>query len=341
MRNKYLAPLLVTSFMLTGCQDKAGDVRVCEKTTKVRLLKVSDHAVTADKRYTGTVEESSATTLSFPLAGTVSSIYVKQGDRVSRGQVIACMDTTTYSSAYNAAQASLNQAQDAYRRLKILYEEKSLPEIKWIEIQSKLQQAKAMAEVAGKNLKDCRIKAPYDGIIARKSIEIGQNVVPGVPIVELVSMKQVKVKVSVPEGDISAIRTGDSAQVRISAAGNLCLEGCIVEKGVVANPLSRSYEVKITVENDGGKLLPGMVTDVVIRSGQEASAIVLPPHFIQTDEQNRTFVWLNQGDKAHKRIVTCGPYTPEGVVIADGLTSGDEIIISGQHKVCEGTALSL
>lgn len=109
----------------------------------------------------------------------------------------------------------------------------------------------------------------------------------------------------------------------------------------MANPLSRSYEVKIAVENRNHVLLPGMVTDVCVMSNQEKSAILLPSHIVQIDEQNQTFVWVNQNGRASKRIITCGEYTSGGVVVESGIGSGDEIIISGQHKVCEGSAVSL
>lgn len=340
MNSKYLAGILVMSLTLSGCHNETEDNRINEKTAKVKILKVSATAKSVDKRYSGTVEESNGTSLSFPVLGTVSRIYVKTGDHVVKGQIIASIDTTTLKSSYNAAKATLDQAQDAYDRLKVLYEGKSIPEIKWVDVQSKLQQAKAMEEMARKNLNDCYLRAPFTGVIANKKVEIGQNVAPGVSIVELVSMRQVKIKISVPEDDITSIRIGNKATVSIPAAGDLCLEGSIVEKGIVANPLSRSYEVKIAVENRDNVLLPGMVTDVYIISSEEKPAIVLPAHIVQIDEGNHTFVWTNKDGKASKKVITCGEYTHDGIVVESGIEVGDEIIISGQHKVCEGSAIS-
>lgn len=67
---------------------------------------------------------------------------------------------------------------------------------------------------------------------------------------------------------------------------------------------------------------------------------MLPANIIQIDEWNNNFVWINQGGKASKRIVTCGAYTAEGVVIAEGISDGDEVIISGQHKISEGSVVT-
>lgn len=263
------------------------------------------------------------------------------GDRVVKGQIIASVDTTVIKSSYNAAKAALDQAQDAYNRLKLLHDEKSLADIKWVDIQSKLQQAQAMKRMAEKNLKDCYLRAPFNGIVAEKEMEIGQNVVPGIPVAKIVTMQQVKVNISVPEDDIKDINKGDRAVLHVQSAGEGFIEGRVVEKAVVANPLSRSYEVKIAVDNKDNKLLPGMVTEAYITcSNNDVSGIVLPANVIQIDERNNNFVWINNNGKASKRIVTCGSYTADGVIISNGISNGDEVIIFGQQKVSEGSVIT-
>lgn len=340
MNKKYLVAALAAPFILTACQDKTEGRLIDNKVTKVKIMQISDSKLTMSKRYSGTVEESTGTSLSFSVPGTIDKIYIKTGDHVIKGQIIASIDTTTIKNSYNAAKATLDQAQDAYNRLKLLHDEKSLADIKWVDIQSKLQQAKSMEQMAEKNLKDCYLRAPFNGIIAEKKVEIGQNVLPGIPVAKIVAMQQVKIKVSVPEGDISDIRIGDKALVNILAMNDRFIEGSVVEKAVVANPLSRSYEVKIAVDNKDNILLPGMVTETYITSNNEVTGIVLPANIIQIDEWNNNFVWINQGGKASKRIVTCGAYTAEGVVIAEGISDGDEVIISGQHKISEGSVVT-
>ena len=84
-----------------------------------------------------------------------------------------------------------------------------------------------------------------------------------------------------------------------------------------------------------------MVTDVCVRSNRQQSVILLPADIVQIDENNCTFVWVNQEGKASKRIITCGEYTSNEVIVESGIENGDEIIISGQHKVCEGSIVSL
>ena len=203
MKKMFLVPFLAIPMSLIGCQENSANQAVNRKVTKVNFMQVTSIPLSMDKRYSGTVEESNGTSLSFSVLGTIDRIYVKTGDRVVKGQIIASIDTTTFKSSYNVAKASLCQAQDAYNRLKVLYEENSLPEIKWVEAESTLQQARATEEIARKSLNDCKLYAPFSGVIAEKNIEVGQNVAPGIPVAQLVTTRLLKIKISVPETEIS------------------------------------------------------------------------------------------------------------------------------------------
>lgn len=248
-----------------------------------------------------------------------------------------------------------------------VYDKGSLPEIKWIEIQSKLQQARSMEEMARKNLSDCKLYAPFSGVISGKEIEIGQNVTPGVPVIHIVSGKNANVKISVPENEIYKVHKGQKALIIVPALDNLTLSGEVAEKGVQANPLSRSYEVKLRIRSLAdateqpsptptssqaedtsassrpsagyglNDVMPGMITEVALTGPDDRQQVMVPADILQLDECNQYFVWLKKDNKAVKQTVQCGEFTAKGVVILSGIHIGDEIITQGQQKVCEGT----
>ena len=156
MRQLCNVTVLLLLFGLTSCQNN-GDKQTTMSPVKVKVLRVSSSEIDGTERFSGTVEEANSTSLSFSIMGTVKTVHVGLGDRVAKGQLIATVDPLAMQSSYDAAKASLEQAEDAYRRMKELYDKGSLPEIKWVEVQSKLQQAKSMEEVARKNLDDCKL----------------------------------------------------------------------------------------------------------------------------------------------------------------------------------------
>lgn len=115
----------------------------------------------SSSRYSGTVEEENGTILSFAAAGTVEGVFFKEGQRVSKGQLLATLNSTQARNLYDAAKASLAQATDACRRMKELHDKGSLPDIKWVDAQTALDQARSAERVAAKSLADCRLYAPF------------------------------------------------------------------------------------------------------------------------------------------------------------------------------------
>lgn len=328
-----MVTLCCLALIITGCKQQ--EVRESHP-VNVTIMKVMPENFSGEQEFSGTVEESSGSTLSFPVVGTVQQIRVEAGQRVAKGQLIAILDEVSLKSAYAAAAAMLEQAEDAYQRMKQLHDAGSLPEIQWVEVQSKLRQAQSAEAIAKKNLVDGRLYAPFSGVISEKSVEVGHNVMPGQPVVRLVTINPVKVRVSVPENEISNLDKEQSVSVCVSALNGKRFSGKIVEKGITAHPLSRSYDVKAIIGNPSGELMPGMICTMSIDNGKTNSAIILPISVIQTDERNRTFVWVNDNGKARKKIVQTGLLTRNGVVVSSGISGGDEVIVEGQQKVSEG-----
>lgn len=327
------------SLALAGCQVKE------EKTggpspVRVKVMKVALSEQKTSGRFSGTVEEAAGTPLSFSVMGTVNAVSFRLGDRVEKGQLLASLDATSVRSSYDAAKAVLVQAEDAYRRMKELHGKGSLPEIKWVEAQSKLQQARSMEEMARKNLKDCKLYAPFSGVIADKSVEVGQNVIPGMAVGKLLGVSRLKVKISMPESEIASVSLHQKAEIVVPALGSRRFSGMVSEKGIMADPFSRSYEVKIDVADAGGDLMPGMVTEVRLAGADGGTAVIVPARIVQLDEKNRSFVWIDNNGVAEKRVISCGDFAGDGVVITSGLKVEDRIIVEGQQKVCNGTKIT-
>lgn len=341
MDKRFLVPVSLM-FFFAGCRNEEHKQNN-ETSVKVKVEKIEFSDSGSVCVYSGTVKEENTTALSFPIMGTVKNVYAAFGETVRQGELLATIDESSMNSAYEAAKASLYQAEDAYNRMKELYEKGSLAEIKWIDIQSKYRQAKSMEEMAKKNLDDCKLYSPFSGVISSKTIEVGQNVAPGVPVFNIVSRQNMNVKISVPENEISRIEKGQRAVVVIPALENMKFDGVVSEKGIQANPISRSYEVKIKIDETSlaGDVMPGMVTEVYMSKESASPAVVIPAGIIQLDEDNNYFVWLNNSGKATKRIVVCSGFTSSGVTVESGLHPGDEIIVEGQQKVSEGTLLSM
>lgn len=265
---------------------------------KVQTTKVGKTAVADGKTFSATIEESKATSLSFAIAGTVNQVFISDGQHINKGDLIATIDDTAIRNSYDMASTTLLQATDAYNRMKILHDNNSLPEIQWVEVESKLRQAQSSVQIAQRSLSDCRLYAPTSGVISAKNIEIGQNVMPGMQIAQLVKIDNVKVSVAVPENEIATVNKGQNVTLSVPALDGKTFSGTITDKSISANSLSRTYTVKATVANPNKTLMPGMICELTFQTSNSSTHIVLPTQVIQIDNSNRNFVWLNKAGKA-------------------------------------------
>ena len=324
-------------FVACGGKEKGGE----RAPIQVKTQQVGVSSVYGKQAFSGTIEEVSGASLSFATSGTLKQLNVVEGQTVRSGQLIGVVDATTAQNAYTSAQASLRTAQDSYDRNKQLHDKGSLPEQQWVQAQSQLEQALAMEQIAKKSLGDTRLFAPFSGYVAKKSVEVGQNIMQGQTICKIVRIDQVKVKISVPEDEISKIKKGQQVEFTVAAVPGRTFTGTVTEKGVSADAQTRSYEVRALVQNGDHALLPGMVCTLKTDYEQGEQAIFLPANLVQLDSDNRTFVWLAVNGQAKKTYVTTGEENAQGVIVLTGLNTGDNVIVKGQQKVSEGTKIEI
>ena len=339
MKKVHFAIAAVVLIALCGCGEKKKTA--AEQTVRVKVQQIQAETVNGEQGFSGTIEESSGTSLSFAVTGTIKKIHVSAGQMVAAGQLIAELDPTTLQNAYTIAKTSLEQAQDTYNRMKELHDAGSLPEMQWISIENQLKSAMASEAMSRKSLNDTKLYAPFSGYIASRDGEIGQNAIPGSPIVKLVNIGSVKVKISVPENEVQRIAKGSSMKIIVPALSNREFSGRVTERGVSADPRSRTYEVKATIQNPGSQLLPGMICQAFTNYMQGATGVFVPANLVQLDGNNKTFVWVVNGGKALKREITINNETAQGVQVSGGLSAGDHIIVAGQQKVSNGMKVEI
>lgn len=331
----WLVAFIISCMMLTGCTEKAKKPE--KKIMKVETISVGNTNLGGTKDYVGTIEEKMGSTLSFEIAGNITSIRVEEGDRVNKGQLLATINPTTVKEAHRATLTTLKQAQDAYRRFLPLHQSGTISDMKWVEIESKLEQAKAAESIARQQLSHSTLTAPFTGVIAAKNVDLGTYVLPGQPVLKLANVAQVNAKVSVPEAEISHLHVGDKVKLTVAALSGAIFWGTISEKGIDANPISHTYDVKVGITNPQGRLLPGMVCNAQVQgSATTPFYLIVPPQSVELDVDNSRFVWTVVNGKAHQQPVTTGDFEGDGIVILSGLKAGDQVIINGQQKVSEG-----
>jgi len=294
-----------------------------------------------DLHLSGTIEAERSTALSFAVPGTVTEVLVQEGAQVSRGQPLARLDARAFRDALGIAQAKADQAEDVHRRLEPMHVNGTVPEVKWVEADAGLRQARLALSMAEKNAQDAVLRAPEAGVVARRNAEPGSSALSGVPAFILVQSRVVLATAPVPERQVGAVRVGQPASVPVAALGRT-FEGTVREVGVSADPLTRTYPVKVAVANPDGALRVGMVAEVILRQEGASPSVAVPPEAVRLDEEGKPCVYVVAADGTLRRQpVEVSGYAGEQMALAHGVAPGERVVVSGTPMLAHGMRVTV
>ena len=273
--------------------------------------------------------------------GTVEQVLVQEGQTVGPGQVLARLVSRSYEDALGIAKAKAGQAEDAYRRLEPMFQNRTLPEVKLVEVETGRQQARLALSMASKSLDDTVLRAGEAGVVARRYVEPGSNVVPGLPAFTIVQTQSMLAVAPVPETQVARLKIGESAMVTVPALRRT-IGGVVREIAVIADPLTRTYDVKVALPNQARDLRVGMVAEIRVRVDGEGSALVVPPEAVRIDESGTPYVFVVTPDhKLQRRQVEVLGFVGEGTALARGVREGELVVTSGTPMLADGITVRL
>ncbi|PZR19930.1 MAG: hypothetical protein DI539_12415 [Flavobacterium psychrophilum] len=336
-KNKGL--FLGSLLLLSACGGKEQPT-IKTESIKVGIQKIEIVSQPETFSYSGNILADNSVSIGFGVSGRVTAVYVQEGQRVYKGQLLAAIETNTYQNSLAVAEAGMDQAQDNFNRLNQLYLKKSLPERDYIAAKVALAQSKANRDIAMKNLRDTKLYASFSGIISQKLTEAGATAAPGVPAFTIVKTDKVYAVASITENEISSLKIGDPVEVSIPSL-NRTIHGNITIINPQADDNSKTYTVKIRLDNPGGQILPGMITDININTGKNKDAIILPAQAVLKDSDGSSYVYTVKSTKNKpiafkKRVEMQNMAGASNVVIKSGLNLDDQVVISGQTRLEDG-----
>lgn len=299
--------------------------------------------------------------LSFKVAGTVEEVAVKVGDQVESGDLIARIDPVDYRLRVQEAEASLEQARAQarnaaanYDRVRSLYENNnaSLNDLDAARAADESARATVRSiekklEQARRQLTYTRLTAPVQGAIAAVMVEENENVRVGQAVALLTSGSELEVETNIPEVLISDINEGDPATVTFDAFPEKEFEATISEVGVTSIGQGSTYPVTALLKEQDPALRPGMAGKISIRfkSGDGRERIIVPSVAVGEDRQGRFVFTVEPADSGlgivHRRQVTVGELTNQGLQVLEGLREGDLLITAGVSRIIDSQKVKL
>lgn len=280
--------------------------------------------------------------IGFMAAGKISSVNFEEGQYIKKGQLIASIDPADYLLGVSAANADLNKANDEFRRLKLMYDRGSLTPSDYQTIVKTVEQAKAQQQLQLKRLNDTRLYAPISGLLAKRSAEPGMVVGQGTPVFTIVTLRPIRISASVPETELGQISIGSITEVYIAALDST-FTGTVSLIGAVADPTTRAYAVKISLDNRNQKIRPGMVAEVSLKGKQKNKVLTVPAEAVLHDAADAAFVFVVDVQKkyVYKRKVTVGNIFGNEIELSAGLKAGEVVVTGGKQKVLNGSKVQI
>jgi len=274
--------------------------------------------------------------------GVIKSIYVTEGDKVTKGQVLAVVDDAVLQQNIQEVQTQLDLAKTLYEKQKGLWDQKIGTEVQYLNAKSQYESLqKRMASIQDQD-NMTKIKSPIDGTVDAVSIKVGESVAPGLPSIQVVNTDQLKVKGNVDEAYISDIHPGDSLTITFpDLHKDVKSVATYVSKAI--DQVNRTFTVEVGLPQ-GPDYHPNMIATMNIVDYSSRNAIVVPINVVQSDPTG-SFVFVaetnNGTTTAKKTMVTVGRVFNGNAEIINGLKAGDKIITIGYDDLNNGDAITL
>lgn len=277
--------------------------------------------------------------------GTLTSLTVKAGDRVSKGQILGRVDDAGMSSQLASAQNQYNLAKTTFERQKNLWDKKIGSEIQYLQAQTQMVSAQKQVAQINAQLAKTVIRAPFTGSIDEVFVEKGQVVAPSAQgLMRIVNLSNMYVSTSIPETYIGKLKVGDNVDVFLTSLGKT-YKGKVRQVGNFINPNNRTFGIEVSVPNPDNLLRPNQVAKLKIIDYVSKEAVVVPTNVIQEDGKGDKYVYVVEGSngktgKAKKVIVTVGKSSDNVTEILSGVSANDIIVTEGMNTISDGMKLN-
>lgn len=346
-----MAALLISAFLLPFCGGNAGKSvnKESEVKFKVKTAIVRESLIEKSLNYSGTVRAFRKENVTPKIAGKIRKIYVEEGDRVKKGQLLAELDTEQAriqlkqaEAALDAATANFIDAKKNYERAKRLLAEEAISrqqfeklELAYKAAKANVENAKAAVELAKFMINSSMLYASFSGIVTSKLKDEGDFINPGMAgfgggggILVVMDFRKILVDVDVPSGKIDLVKIGMPAVV---IQGGKRIEGKVYSVAQAADPASKTFKVEVIAENRDLAFKPGTDVDVEIIYLQK-KAVAVPISALQDNK----YVFVVKNGRAEKREIVTGVVGNRFVEVKKGLVPGERIVVGNLFGLYNG-----
>jgi membrane fusion protein, multidrug efflux system len=297
----------------------------------------------------GSVVAVRGVTLGAEITGTVREISFDSGTFVKKGAVLVRLDTSTEQAQLESARADADLAEVTVKRYRQLQPGGISSQAELDLAEARVKQANAAVAALQATIAKKTIRAPFDGRIAIRQVELGQIVSPGTPIASLQSVSPIYADFWLPQQVLAEVKVGQKVRMQTDIFPGSSWNGEISVINPEVDVATRNVRVRATFENPNGRLTPGMFANVEVLSSEKHAVIVIPATgVIFAPYGDSVYVVEEKKDAAGKtttvaqqRFVRLGERRGDFIAIESGISAGETVVSSGAFKLRNGMAVAV
>jgi len=289
----------------------------------------------------GTVEALEIANVSAEQGGNITRIHVTEGQEVKKGQLLVSLNTSVVNASMEELDNALVLARTTFERQSRLWDQNIGSEMQYLQAKNQVESLEKKKKTLSAQLAMSTISAPFSGVIEKLHQKEGELAAPGMPILTMVNLSQLRVKADVSENYALAVRKGQMAEVRLPSFG-IDMKAPITLVGSIINPANRSFNVEVRLNNSEGTLKPNAVAVLRIKDFKAEGALVVPSICVGKDAKGSFVFVVREQDgkqKAVKTYVTTDRSSGGNTLITEGLAAGDSVIVQGYNEVANGDVI--
>jgi RND family efflux transporter MFP subunit len=342
-----LASVAVVTVVIQACTDSKGEGQRIPKSTEpipVKVMELQKSKAMNTIQASGQLTTDDETTLGFKTGGIVDAVYVKEGDQVKKGQLLAILDLTEINAGVSQARYAYEKAERDFKRVTNLFKDSVATLEQLQNTETGMSVAKEQLQAAMFNRSFSEIHAPANGYVLKKFVNAGQVVRPGDPILLTNGAQSGNwtLKVGVSDKQWTAIALNSKALVTFDAFLNRKFEAYVSRKSETSDVQTGSFTIELNVKAEGAKLARGMFGAAEIIGGEAASSWSIPYEAVLDANGNEGFVFVtSDNNTARKQPITIESFDGQSVRISHGLEEAQALIVAGSAYLTDGSSISI
>lgn len=348
MKNKFIyTTALMTFLMFVSCGENTINKKMpgMNDPVSVKIISLKKSNTLTQIQASGQFTTNDETFLSFKTGGIIQKIYVKEGENVQRGQLLATLDMTELNAMVNQASIAFEKANRDLKRTQQLYKDSVATLEQFQNTQSAFDLAKEQLVAARFNLEHAQIRATQNGVILKKLANMGQIVAPGTPILETSGKGNSNwiLRVALSDRDWAMIKKGDSALVEVEALDMHKMKALVDSKAENIDPMTGSFSIDIMLLNaEHINIASGMFGKVTLLPKITSPNWKIPYQAVLDGHADKGFVFVTNDNKtAQKVAVTIKDITSEHVLVSDGLQNYASLIVAGSAYLTHNSKITI